>query len=89
MQTAVLLLVAFTVIITVTTVQRLASVIASRHSIARQLASGVTGTDNRGHKRLQYSDDVANKEQPHWADKGSIQQVQSSARATVMPGAIY
>ena len=85
-QTVVLVLVAFTVLITCSSVKHLAGAIASRHNLARQSSLDVTEADSGAHKRLQHSSDFVDKALPHWVSDGAVQHVQSSVRGIGQPG---
>ena len=85
-QTAILVLVAFTVLVTCSSVKHLAGAIASRQSLARQSSGDVTGADSGAHKRLQHSSDFVDSALPHWVSDGAIHQMQSSVRGVRQQG---
>lgn len=73
-QTAVLALIALTVIFTLSSVRHLAGAIATRHSLSR--------SDSKfdSHKLLESDDELTRKGLPHWWHDGSVQRATSSVR---------
>ena len=73
-QTAVLALIALTVVFTLSSVRHLAGAIATRHSLSR--------SDSKfdSHKLLESDDELTRKGLPHWWHDGSVQRATSSVR---------
>lgn len=74
LRTVVLVLIALTVIFTLSSVRHLAAAIAARHSLA-----GGSGDEFR-HKLLAHTQDVADKGSPHWLQDGTIHRSTTSVR---------